>query len=384
MKPSFLAALSVGLAGCFLFSPEPPPPFYTPPTPLPSGAPGTVIRSEAITADVPAGAVGLRVLYLSTDHAGQPIAVSATVLAPGAHASTPAPVVAWGHGAIGVLPECGLGYGAHPYLQTPPAEALVREGFVVVTTDYPGLGTPGVHPYLVGASEAHAMIDAVRAARSLDVNAGDAFVAWGASQGGHAALWTAQLAPSYAPELHLLGAAAAAPATDLVALFQAKLDDAGVGVFFAELLYAWSVTYGLELASVVRPDRVSQVEKIGRTCLSTPAGFLTTGGLLTPSQALGVDVFTTEPWRSHFVENAARGPISVPILVTQGDADAIVSYDVTAADVMRRCAAGEDVQLVRLRGVGHDGHAEATAITIAWMKDRYAGAPTAPTCGAAP
>src|SRR5271156_2796158 len=37
----------------------------------------------------------------------------------------------------------------------------------IAATDYPGLGTPGPHPYLVGDSEARAVIDSVRAARSF-------------------------------------------------------------------------------------------------------------------------------------------------------------------------------------------------------------------------
>ena len=41
----------------------------------------------------------------------------------------------------------------------------MERGSVVAATDYPGLGTPGTHPYLVGDSEARAVIDFVRAAR---------------------------------------------------------------------------------------------------------------------------------------------------------------------------------------------------------------------------
>ena len=47
------------------------------------------------------------------------------------------------------------------------ALVTLADGDVVVATDYQGLGAGRMHPYLVGASEAHAMIDAVRAARHL-------------------------------------------------------------------------------------------------------------------------------------------------------------------------------------------------------------------------
>ena len=44
---------------------------------------------------------------------------------------------------------------------------MLAHGYVVVATDYEGLGTPGVHAYLVGLSEARAVLDSVRAARNL-------------------------------------------------------------------------------------------------------------------------------------------------------------------------------------------------------------------------
>jgi hypothetical protein len=31
---------------------------------------------------------------------------------------------------------------------------MIAEGYIVVATDYPGLGTEGIHPYLIGESEA--------------------------------------------------------------------------------------------------------------------------------------------------------------------------------------------------------------------------------------
>ena len=91
---------------------------------------------------------------------------------------------------------------------------MLAHGYVVVATDYEGLGVPGVHPYLVGVSEAHAVLDSVRAARELPATqATSRFAVWGHSQGGHAALWTGQLQPSYAPDVTLAGVAALAPAS---------------------------------------------------------------------------------------------------------------------------------------------------------------------------
>src|SRR5690606_10238337 len=99
---------------------------------------------------------------------------------------------------------------------------LVEAGFVVAATDYEGLGTPGLHPYIVGESEARSVVDSVRAARQIEgLGASDQVVVWGHSQGGHAALHTGQLWEQLAPELELLGVAAGAPPSqfDLLAEF---------------------------------------------------------------------------------------------------------------------------------------------------------------------
>ena len=85
------------------------------------------------------------------------------------------------------------------------SEMLAR-GYVVVAADYPGLGTPGMHPYLIGESEGRAVLDSVRAARDLpDAGASNRFAVWGHSQGGHASLYTGELAASSAPDLRLVG-----------------------------------------------------------------------------------------------------------------------------------------------------------------------------------
>jgi pimeloyl-ACP methyl ester carboxylesterase len=84
-----------------------------------------------------------------------------------------------------------------------------------VRTDYEGLGTPGAHPYLIGRSEGHSVLDAVRAARKLDTRLSKRVVLAGHSQGGQSVLWAASLAPSYTPDLKLRGTVALAPVSHL-------------------------------------------------------------------------------------------------------------------------------------------------------------------------
>ncbi len=382
-----LALVAVIVIAGLLFwrvtTPPTPTDFYTPASPLPAGVPGTLIRSEPITTNLPKNAVAWRVLYLSTGVLGEQIAVSGVVIAPKDKGTAPRPVVAWAHGTIGVLPECGTSHAPDPFKYIPELQLMIDDGFVVAATDYPGLGTPGTHPYLVGPVEAASVLDSIRAAHQLDVNAGNRFVVWGHSQGGHAALWTGQNAFSYAPELKLLGVATAAPATDLEAVFKFGLDKLSGGILTAEAVYAWSKIYpAVDIAQVVKPETLSQVEKIAKTCITTPAAFLIIGEKLLPTQFLAVDPFTVEPYRTIIISNTPRGPIDVPILIAHGTADTIIPFDSSVADAKRRCAEGESVQLMRYPGEDHNPVIVSSGVaTVGWIQDRFAGRSAGSTCG---
>jgi hypothetical protein len=121
-------------------------PFYTIDPAQEQGRPGELIRSEPM-AGAPTGATAFRVLYRSTSPSGDPIAVSGIVVAPaGPPPAEGRPVVAWAHPTTGVVPSCAPSLLANVFAR----------GYVVAATDYPGLGTAGPHPYLVGISSASA------------------------------------------------------------------------------------------------------------------------------------------------------------------------------------------------------------------------------------
>lgn len=362
-------------------TPATPTAFYTPPDPLPSGEPGTIIRSEQITANVPEGAVAWRVLYLSTGVSGEPVAVSGVIVAPEGESDTPRPVIAYAHGTVGVVPECGTSHASDPFRYIPGIDLMISEGFVVAATDYPGLGTPGVHTYLIGSVEAASVLDSLRVAQQLDVNAGDAFVVWGNSQGGHASLWTAQSAAEYAPEFTLIGAAASAPAIDLPSILRYGYTTRGGAIVMSEALYAWSHFYPeVNLDNLIKPEFRDQFESIARTCVTTPIAFLTIGGIPTPSEFLTIQPLEVEPYRTLIDNSIPRGRIDVPILITHGVADTLIPIEGSINDSARRCAEGENVQFVRYPGAQHDSSTEAAIMVIGWIQDRFAGRPTGSTC----
>ena len=186
-----------------------------------AGPPGSLLRLQGRPDITVTRSFVWRIVYRSVSFTGEPIAVSATVLIPfGAPPAGGWPVIAWAHGTTGIVPKCGPSELDDPLLRIAGINQAITGRYVIVATDYPGLGVGPAHPYLVGVSEGRAILDSIRAVQAMsEAHAGSRTALFGFSQGGHAVLWANQIAPSYAPELDLVGVAALAPPTYLGELF---------------------------------------------------------------------------------------------------------------------------------------------------------------------
>src|SRR5690349_1303051 len=193
--------------------------FYKPPASVPSKH-GSAIQWRTLTGDavLKSAASNRLLLYSSTSDDGGKVAVSGTVAVPKGKAPKGGwPVVSWAHGTVGIADACAPSLIGMPgNYDSALLNSWLKAGYAVVRTDYEGLGVPGVtHPYLIGLSEAHSLLDIVRAARKLDPSIGKSFVLAGHSQGGHAVLWANSQAKKYTPDLKLKGTLALAPASHL-------------------------------------------------------------------------------------------------------------------------------------------------------------------------
>jgi Secretory lipase len=245
--------------------------FYRAPSSEVAGAPGTLIRQEVIDG-APLGATAYRVLYRSTGLDDKLILVSGVVIVPqGDPPPGGRPIVAWAHPTSGIVPRCAPSLAIFLFQQIQGLRSFVRDGYVVAATDYPGLGTVGPHPYLVGASEARAVIDSVRVAGQLPgAGTGKEFVVWGHSQGGHAALFTGLIAKTYAPELDLLGVAAAAPATDLVTLMNDDIGTVGGNNITAMTLWSWQRVFDANMDKIVDRRAIPAIDLLASECIEGP------------------------------------------------------------------------------------------------------------------
>ena len=365
-----------------------PGPFYAPPRPLPAGPAGTLIREQEIPNLYP-GAKAYRVLYKTTGLDRSPAVASGLIVVPNGPAPRGGrPVVAYTHGIVGVARGCA------PSLRTTGAGQFIEglgqfiaAGYVVAATDYGGLGTPGPYAYLSGPVAAMNAIDIVRAARGLRVaHAGRSFAVWGHSEGGQAALFAAQLAASYAPGLHLVGAAAGAPVPEPVRVFRINRATAGGKLLIAMALTAWERAFhDPAILELVAPSARATAGAVAERCLYGKEGAALAAQAAAITFAAAPE-WRAEPWRRILAEATPGGrPIAVPLLLIQGGADKVIPPVLTERLARSLCAAGETVEL-RLYPAAE--HAEAGIVAspdvAAWIAGRFAGAAAPSTCQTSP
>jgi pimeloyl-ACP methyl ester carboxylesterase len=342
---------------------------------------------------VPRGAVVWRILYRSRSIYDADIAVSGYVVVPGRRPPAGGlPVIAWAHGTTGVADVCAPslfnaleGQGPYPM---PDIGAYLAAGDVVAATDYQGLGTPGVHPYLLGESEGRSVLDAARAARRLPgLQASPRVLIYGHSQGGQAALFAGELAPRYAPDLRVVGVVAAAPATDLSGIVRIADSAVGANVFLFELpaLDSWTRTYrDLPPTDVFRPGAVARADALvdtgcqNRLTSSIAAAHITPDALFRP----GMD--TNPVVAAHArLNDPGRTRTTAPLLIVQGTSDTTVPVALTDQFVTgTACPVGDRVDYVHFTGATH-GQVVFRAVPVirAWMAARLRGAVAPTTCG---
>lgn len=356
---------------------------------LPS-RPGVLLRQERFERKVPAGAIAWRILYTTTRADGVEAVASAIVAAPKAGADVQRPVIAWTHGTTGVVPGCAPSLLSDPFANVPALVPLVERGWIYVATDYVGQGTQGPHPYLIGEGEARSALDAVRAARHIkDIRTSDRTVIWGHSQGGHAALWTAMLASSYAPDITILGVAAIAPATDLSALVEANQHTPVGRIMSSFVLQAYSESYadvdfGAYTSAVAR---VLARDMAGRCLADRKALFSVLEAIALRGSIFGVPPGGGALGR-RLLENSPVRPIMQPLFIAQGLADDLVLPSVQARFVNQRCGAGQELEFRRYSGRDHLSILAADSPLVpdllAWTQDRLTGIPVRGGCSNLP
>lgn len=362
-------------------------PFYEPPEPLSDVAPGTVLRSRAVTVRalvLPFPVRAWQVLYRSSTARGEPNAVSGTVLVPATTAAGPRPVVSYAVGSHGLGQQCAPSYQLHTGQE--PELGLISQalgqGWAVVVTDYEGLGTPGPHTYGAGRSAGHAVLDAARAATALP-EAGldpDAPVGiWGYSEGGQAAGWAGQLHPSYAPDLGVRGVAAGGTPADLEPLVR-YLDGGPLSGFVLGGGIGLARAYpDVPFAEILTPAGAAAVADASTLCVAELVSRYSFRRLADYTTV--ADPVALPQWQRVLAANrlGATSP-TAPVLLYHGTLDEFVPFEIGRQLFRDYCELGVTVDWRPLPLLNHfEGAGAGGPVALPWLAQRFAGVPTALT-----
>ena len=371
-------------------------PFYVWQDALPA-QPGSMLREEPLpsTQTQPAASENLRILYTSTDGVGgrDRVAVSGALYLP--NGSMPKggwPVVAWAHGTTGIADVCAPSWRGQTKRDAAYLDAWLSKGFAVVATDYEGLGTPGIHSYLLWRPEGYAILDAVRAAlQRHPQQLRNQVIVVGQSQGSGAAIGATFLAPTYAAELHVLGTVA----TGLVVTFHpdghVKLPPKPAQYTDPTLMdpaYAILRIAGTDRSLHPEFDTAEFVTPKGRTLLHAALTSCVHDlfDLSAREKLTGAQVFTgnlatiDSDMEANFEFPSARMP--VPIFVGTGLADGEAGTAQQYNAVAGMCAAGTSVEWHTYPGLTHNGAVNGSLRDSLPFVERLVSGKTGPgSCG---
>ncbi|MBB1244317.1 lipase [Streptomyces durbertensis] len=371
------------------------PPFYQPPASLPANN-GDVIRAEPATFYldplklIKVNADVQRIMYRSTDGQGRPTAVTGTVITPKAPwiGKGERPLVSYAAGTQGIGDHCAPSrqLAAGSEYEGLFVKGLVARGYAVVMTDYEGLGTPGRHTYVNRKTSGNAVLDAARAAQRLPgsrVPAAGPVAVTGYSQGGGAAAAAAELAPTYAPELHLKGVAAGAVPAELNAVAK-RLDRSPYAGFLGYAVVGLAEGYDVDTDPYLNTRGRNFIKESERYCTieAVARHAFTDSRRLTANGKPIADYLQDPRWKPIIEEQRiGRQAPKVPVLLNHSMLDDAIPYSVGRQLSKDWCAAGANVRFSPNLGLTHVGGAiTAYPEVFLWLESRFAGLPAKSNC----
>lgn len=278
--------------------------------------------------------------------------------------------------------------------ELPNYHAAALLGMRVVVTDYIGLGTPGAHTYVLHEEEAHAMLDAARAATPEGAPVGF----WGYSQGGGAAAAAAELAPTYAPDVNVKATFAGAPPADLLATMRGA-DNSTITAVLGYALNGWQERYpelGPALEPVFNEKGREFLASTASACIADSAvrwGLRDSRAFTTSGKSIS-EAVTERPEMRELVDaqKLGRRAPSSPIMISTAGNDDVVPTSQVVQLARDHCSLGADVSFYDSAlppltpgvksGVNHAvGVYSHLAPSMMWMMDRFNGVPNRSNCG---
>lgn len=422
---SLLVASGLILASAVLMGEPSVAPFYEQVAQIrPAGKLGQVVKYEQIVAGIP-GADAWKIAYISSDVNNKHTIATAIVVAPH-EVGRDRPIIAWAHGTTGTAQNNGpsqeenpavplnqyflIGGNSYTDYGLPAIEAFIRAGYVVVATDYQGLGGGGRHQYAVAVTNGRDVINSVRAVSSEKLGgAGKSSVALGWSQGGGAILSMASDGDyivqkgSASDDIAFKGFVGLAPYDVIVEIGDRVIDQATADKIIKDLSAYFSVDMlnFIHYVMIVWGTQAAFSEQLKLTDIFTDEGALVLDDILsnkgvhaaadtvnfnygaTYKSLLRAVPKNTVAWVNAFKKGSVSpaGPVA-PVIIYFGTKDTVVPIVMGKQYQEQKCAIGAQIQRVQL--AGEQSHfttpRAAEPLFIQWIADRLADRPVTDAC----
>lgn len=371
---------------------------YTGSAPLKTVAPGTVLKTRSVTVGVPGSGQGVvpatQLLYRTQDEQRHPTVTVTTVVNPTGPANGGLVAYLSFYDALG--DKCSPSYtlrGGDPgqdNMELAVSEmglvtGLAAQGYAVTVPDFEGVD---LH-WVAGHESGWSTLDGIRATESyLGMSTAQKVGLFGYSGGSIAGEWASELAPSYSPELNIVGSAIG-----------------GIPVHLAHNLayvngsQAWSGVIPAVLVSLDRAFGIGMkryTNKYGRQ-VSSEVHDQCIGSFNGNYPGLRVQDLLKEKYRAFLkipkiaktinklIMGTTPGRPQMPMFMAVGNADGrgddvMVAKDVEAL-AHQYCGEGATVQFTVFSGAKHtDAGVQFFPQAMQFLGDRFAGVPFAGNC----
>ena len=399
---AFVFALTSSAAAQAAMPPPSQDPFYDVPPKLGKVPNGKILRSRPIDASaagvVPLQASAWQLQFKSLDAHDRPTAMVTTVLVPDVPWTGPGqrPIVSYQVAEDSADSKCAVSYAlsggtdalrteSNAATETPNLELPLSRGWAVVAPDYQGPHSA----FLAAPEEAHGVLDSLKAAvafKPAGFNRKTPIGIWGYSGGGYATGVAALFQPTYAPKLNIVGAAMGAPAVSVRAeidAFSGTFAGGAIAMGIAALKRAYP---GARLGHYLSDAGRAAVAASAHDCLAEAAQrhpFLSMEDLEVRPGILD------RPKLDGFLRSISPrympGHPEVPVFHYHDATDEFAPLGPALRTMRRWCRRGSTVD-VHVEPVGeHIAYlAVGAPLALAYLADRFAGAPAPNGCGSPP
>jgi hypothetical protein len=395
----FAAAGASAAASSHLLLPSKDPFYlYTGKTPLSQIAPGTPLRERSVTLAIDTGQTPLpaeQILYRTTDATGRAVASVTTVLLPATGTIAPK-VVGYLSFYDALGSQCDPSYtlrGGNPgsaneetaVLEQGIINGLRLAGYIVTVPDF----EDETLDYVSGTESGMSSLDGIKATLAeLKLPQATPIGLVGYSGGSIASDWASELAPHYAPKLHLVGVAEGGIPVDLAHNLAYINGSASWSDVIPAAVIGIARSYHIDLTPYLSSYGQKIVNAESDECIGQFLGAypgLTVKSLVKPQYANVTQVPVFKKLFNDLIMGSVPGHPTEPLLMVAGNSDGTGDGVMIERDVQELayeyCHRSVPVDFVELKGFDHDDAGVAfVPQAFAFLAERFAGAPAVNTC----